>query len=376
MHEKGLKSDQKICFQYIFIDCPAFMVFFCHTSSLFILLIQKAQTQSKLSFLNDTMTTSPWPSKFVGAHIYLPEPGIEGDSWDNIPNSWNEIRFDAVDVLFISSFFVNKIDYSIMLSTGDDGTTSLGGRFEWVIRAARSKNPNIKIILEQFYGSCEGGGDYEIISNASEVVQYANSVSNFIETYYNRTLPALDGPGEVSARIDGLDVDVEGGNLSSNLLSSILTTLRGSFDELSSKLSAPRLTVSICPAWPTNLNASMAQSCDYVNMQNYSGGEGTDPSVFLQAIPGLSEQQQLSWGFASETPSANTTQTFAAVKAKAQQIMNGRFAGTYNWRLNSTDYPFENDFQVWLYNFVHGASLPDAKPEAVVAQGWNNDGQE
>ncbi|KAH7123138.1 hypothetical protein EDB81DRAFT_766088 [Dactylonectria macrodidyma] len=298
------------------------------------------------------MATSPWPSKFVGAHIYLPEPGIQGDSWDNIPSSWNEIRFDAVDVLFISPFFVNAIDHSLMLSTGDDGKTSLSGRFEWA------------------------GGDYGIISNSHDVQQYANSVSNFIETYYNRTLPALDGPGEVSARINGLDVDVEGGNLTSNLLSSILSTVRGSFDELSYKLSAPKLTVSICPAWPTNLNASMAKSCDYVNMQNYSGGEGTDPSVFLQAIPGLSEQRQLAWGFASETPGANTTQTFAAVKAKAQEVTNGRFAGTYNWRLNSGDYPFENDFQVWLYNFVHGASLPDAKPEAVVAQGWDNGGQE
>ncbi|KAH7129591.1 hypothetical protein B0J13DRAFT_645583 [Dactylonectria estremocensis] len=319
------------------------------------------------------MTASPWPSRFVGAHMYLPEPGKQGDSWDNIPNPWKEIRFDAVDVLFISPFFVNEIDHSLMLSTGDDGETSLGGRFEWAIRAARSKNPSIKIILEQFYGSCKGGSDYSIIKDSHAVNQYADSVSNFIETYYNRTLPTLDGSGEVSARIDGLDIDVEGGN-SSDFLPSILTAVRASLDELSYRLSATRLTVSICPAWPGGLDSSIAQSCDYVNMQNYSGGEGLDPSVFLQAIPGLSEQRQLAWGFASETPNKNTAETFIDVKARAQDVVNGRFPGTYNWRLNSGNYAFENVFQVWLFNFVHGASLPDAKPEDIVAKGWEEDG--
>ncbi|KAK7424492.1 hypothetical protein QQX98_000457 [Neonectria punicea] len=184
-------------------------------------------------------------------------------------------------------------------------------------------NPNIKIIMEQFMGHCPGGSDLGILQdddgniNPRAVRQYADSVANFIESYYNLTLPALDGAGQVSARLDGLDVDVEDGNDEAGL-PKILTAVRASLDALSQELSAPRFILSICPAWTSNLDASVAQSCDYVNMQDYDGGRDTTPADYLSAVPGL-KQQQLVWGFSSEMPPLNTTNPFAEVEAKVKE---------------------------------------------------------
>ncbi|KAI1862875.1 hypothetical protein JX265_008921 [Neoarthrinium moseri] len=320
------------------------------------------------------MSTGTWPSKFVGAHILLIEPGPQNGSWDNIPSEWNSIRFDAVDVLFVSPFFVRTNDYSLMLSKPKEGAGDLVKRFEWVIATARTKNPNVKIILEQFYGTCDGGSDYAIIHEWDDRInKYGESVATFIESYYNKKLPAPNGNGEVSGRIDGLDVDVESGTKVPGL-PKILAATRLSLDKLGQKLGGVRFSVSICPAWGDYLNASVASSCDYVNMQNYSGGQTNPPSVYYNVMPGL-RKEQLAWGFASETPWTSTTGTFQEVKDKAAEVARAEFAGAYTWRINSNNYMYENVFQVWLYNTVHGTTLPNSKPESFVAQFWPTGGR-
>lgn len=315
----------------------------------------------------------PWSTKFVGSHMFLPEPRPQdGTSWDVIPSSWNDIRFDAVDVLFISPFFVNPGNYSIVLGPEKNGGT-LEERFKWVIRAARSANPSIKIILEQFYDS-SGRTDFSALgSDFNKISQYANSVATFIESYYQLTLPSINGVDQVSARIDGLDVDVESGNLISSL-PEILTAIRSSLDGLSRKLGGAVFTLSISPAWPSCLDDSVAKSCSYINMQNYSGGQETRPCEYIHAT-GVSEQYQLVWGFAPETPWTNTTTTFEEVKAKVSEVVQGKFAGTWTWRLNSNNYVYENMFQVWLFNTVHGTTLPDSEPEKCVAKYWQFGGR-
>ncbi|KAF5004116.1 hypothetical protein FDECE_9375 [Fusarium decemcellulare] len=322
------------------------------------------------------MTTDSWPAKFVGSHILVSEPGKQGDSWDTIPVSWKEIRFDAVDVLFISPFFVKTDDSSFVLGPVEGG--SLLARFNWVIQAARSKNPSVKIILEQFYTNGSESDYRSFKGDETKIKKYADSVASFIESYYVKSLPALSGGGEISARIDGFDVDVESSTLDPDL-PKVLTAVRKSLDTLGQKLNADKFTVSITPAWTDYLDASVAQSCDYLNMQNYSGGVNTSPEDYLKAVQGL-KKEQLVWGFTSEEPWRNTLKPFPDVKAKAQEVVGGHLVGVYTWRLNSDNYVYESIFQVWLYNLVHGASLPDAKDESVVAKGWpsggrNNDGQ-
>jgi hypothetical protein len=314
----------------------------------------------------------PWPSKWVGTHILLDEPGKVNGSWDSIPEAWKSVRFDAMDVLFISPIFINTNDKSIMISTAKDGQ-SLVERFKWIIRAARSANANVKIILEQFFGQCPGGSDFRTIEDSEQAIhKFAMSVGNFMEQWYGHRLPSIDGTTSVSARIDGYDVDVEEGTMV-EALPKILAAVRGILNVSGQKL-RHRFSVSITPAWTRHLNGSVAQSCDYINMQNYDGGKGMDPDEFLRAVPGL-KREQLAWGFSSEQPWLNTAQSFAEVEAKVREVINNSYVGVWTWRINSNNNAYENMFQVWLYNLVHGASLPNAKAEEIVARYWPDGGR-
>lgn len=138
------------------------------------------------------MATGPWGSRFVGTHFLITESKTDNEPWEMIPPSWNEIRFDAIDILFISPFSVKTDDFSFILG---DGPT-LNVRFGWVIRAARSKNPKIKIILEQFYHDSPQTDYRAFHGDQSRIQRYADSVAGFIGTWYNKTIPALTGHGE------------------------------------------------------------------------------------------------------------------------------------------------------------------------------------
>ncbi|KAG5791994.1 hypothetical protein H9Q69_008978 [Fusarium xylarioides] len=269
------------------------------------------------------MSSGPWPKSFVGSHVLLTEG--DKDPWDKVRESWSQIRFDAIDVLFISPFYVKPGDFSFELGNG----INLVERFEWTIRAARSKNPNIVIIVVQFWQPNNGQNDFELLGDDEKIKAYADSVTAFIGSYYNKTLPNISGNGQVSARIQGYDVDVESSTLVGNL-PKILMAVRQSLDGLAQKLGASKLSVSITPAWATCLDSTVAQSCDYINMQNYSGGANTFPEAYLNAVPGL-EKQQLAWGFYPETPNASTQllQQFPGVINKAQAIATGEYGGTH-----------------------------------------------
>lgn len=325
------------------------------------------------------MVQGPWGTRFVGSHIVINEPGMEGGSWDNIPSSWFNIRFDAVDVLFISPFYINPNNYSFELGTVDNG--SLLQRLHWVIRAARSKNANIKIIVEQFY--TRNSMNYKLIENdENKIKQYADSVAHFIEGYANLKLPALEKSEQVAAHVDGFDVDVKS-DTSVEVLPKILEDVRASLKGLSDKLHGTKFSVSITPAFGDRLDASMAHSCDYINMKNYSDGKGTPPQLFQRFVPDLEkEQKKLVWGFSSEMPWdanhqywANTTEHFPDVKYKAEEVAANKWVGTYTWRLNSDNSAYANMFQVWLYNLVHGIKSPDdAKHEELVHKYWEQFG--
>lgn len=321
--------------------------------------------------------SGPWKNKFVGSHLLLTEPSPQPNtSWNTIPESWATTRFDAIDVLFISPFHVKPGDLSLQLGDGVD----LFERFNWVIRAARSKNPNIILILEQFYHEYPNGippTDFQLFNGDSgKINSFANTISSFIESYYNKTLPNISGAGEVSARIQGYDVDVESSTGQGDL-SPILAAVRLSLDDLSHKLGSSKFSVSITPAWTNQLKPTIAQSCDYINMQNYSGGYDTFPDKYLRDIPGL-KQEQLAWGFNSEEPDRNTPicKQFLGMKSKAQEVANGHFVGTYTWRINSDNHDYENIYQVWLYNLVHGTTLIDSKDESIVQKYWATGGRD
>lgn len=109
----------------------------------------------------------------------------------------------------------------------------------------------------------------------------------------------------------------------------------------------------------------MAKSCDFVNMQRYSGGAGTKPEAYLAkgVIEGLG-LAKLTYGIEIESPGNNaeengTIDRIAKAPWTAVKDAHGKekkVAGIWTWRLGS-NWQFENLIQVWLYNLVHGTKL-------------------
>jgi hypothetical protein len=214
-----------------------------------------------------------WPKPYVGSHILISEPGQVDGSWDTIPPEWKMIRFDAVDVLFISPFEVLHKDHTFALEPREVG--SLQKRLEWVVSAARSQNESIKIIAFQWWQSSHSSSVYDdlsILTDKAKIQTYAESVAKFLESWYHKTLPAVNKSGTVSARLDGWDVDVEGGNRGDNL-QHVIAAVHNSLQKLSTKLGSKKFTVSITPDHPeADLHKGVKQFVDYVHMQNYDGG--------------------------------------------------------------------------------------------------------
>jgi hypothetical protein len=93
----------------------------------------------------------------VAGHFLLTEDKENG-SWDNIPKKWSHIRFDTIDVLYVSPF--NVLPGPIFgLEGGNENnrTGNLTKRFEWVVREARTQNPKVRIIAVQMIYR---GGDF------------------------------------------------------------------------------------------------------------------------------------------------------------------------------------------------------------------------
>ena len=323
------------------------------------------------------MSNGPWRKPFVGTHIRLYDDGPSGaESWDLIPYQWQSIRFDAIDNLFISPFYVQEGTHKFIMGLDSEGT--YWKRFNWVIQSARSKNPEVKIILVQMMGTTLGGADFKknLPDDQNIINTFAASVAQYLEPWYNYKLPSLDGTYQVDARLNGYEVDVEGGTMVTHL-PKILTAVRTSLDSLSLKLQAPKFTVSICPAWANEaLDATMVKSVDYINMQRYSGGDHTTSAAYKAKIPGLTDSQ-LIWGLCSEEPYRNAPETlqFDGMKAKVQAVASGQEPGIWTWKVNSDNFLWANDFQVWLYNQVHKVTLPCSKSEDVVKQYYAEGGR-
>jgi hypothetical protein len=62
------------------------------------------------------------------------------------------------------------------------------------------------------------------------------------------------------------------------------------------------------------------------------------------------EDARLSWGLSIETPSLNAARGFEDLKTKVQEVVNGKWAGIWTWRLGNDQ---ENALQVWIYEQVH-----------------------
>ena len=318
----------------------------------------------------------------AASHIYLWGKG-DDESWDHIPDSWKNIRFSAVDILYVSPFLCYKDG-----SFGLPGITALNRngdlfeRFRWVVKEARKQNSLIKIIAMQWWGS---EGNFSLLKTDNMRETYAKSVKDFLKLWHDKTDPET----KISLRVDGWDVDYEGhpnvdagGNVQT-YVPDILSKIRREVDKLSSELKIARFQVSITAATSNCLQNIPADVLDYVNMQNYDGGLSSPPEDYFEAIPGLNPSKLL-WGISSELTEKNDqsiTSIDAAVSKMKEDhgpgtdgVKKGPLGGIMMWRLNSDNWVFENIAQISLYNKIHSKASPVDKFDKQVQDGWNSNG--
>lgn len=272
-----------------------------------------------------------------------------------IPASWYKVRFDTTDILVIGPFVAtpqylpNNADPhrspnpnpamfggheaatpqartpppligSTTLTTGRLGKRQV--RFEWVVEQARIQNPNIKIIVSQFYCSYTEGWDYAGLNTDALRDNYTTSVIALLQEYWN----AKSRLG-VSLRIDGYDVDYEyvwpqdtsnhSRGASSNMQPYAPAIWKQISDKAKNTTMAP-VYITITPAcndpstsppynnfldgtgdhqddapvkdaYHINPPINLADVLSYIFIQGYDGGQG--PHIYVDAIPHIKASQ-------------------------------------------------------------------------------------
>ena len=255
----------------------------------------------------------------------------DDQQYNTIPPEWSEINFKDVDVLNVGPAGVQS-DGSFGLYNSSE-TGDLANRFRWIIQTARSQNPNLKIIVSQWWGNGTGiwGSALDSLNTDAAITKYTDSLIAFLQAYLG-----------VSGGVDGYDIDYENNNVVENL-STITSQIRTGMDKLSQDYGRPfYLTAS--PASTAYLDTALT-SLDLVNMQTYAGGSYLTPGDFTQL--GFTPSQLL-YGICPETNCGTRS-----VSEVENEYTENNLAGIHLWRLNSDNYVEEGEVQAQIYSFLH-----------------------
>lgn len=335
----------------------------------------------------------------VGGHFAIWDNDHETYRIDEIPEHWQYVRFDTTNHLVITPFIViPKPENNLpefkgnksfpMFGHYEDATprNRLGSRkkrFEWVVEQARIQNPKIRISVTQFVIPDK---DFSVLENEHDQDLYATSVVDLLAEYWTKKTAR-----GVSLRIDGYDCDYEGSNVQP-YVPQILHKIRAKINKynIDHHRDRPELKpvfLSITPASTEYLDGKgsnppidLSRVIDYVNMQNYDGGAGLFAEHYIGACPNLRPAQFLV-GISSENPTKNDETLSRSFKEATEYYQKGyegkKYGGFWNWKLNSSDWVYNNFTQVAIFNRVH--SIKDAPAptdmhtslEDIVEDGWS-----
>lgn len=276
-------------------------------------------------------TPAPQNGPIAAAWFYLSDT----HDYQTIPAEWQQIAFNNVNVLYVGPAGVQANGAFGLFDSAETGP--LRHRFEWLAHRARQQNPDIKIVISQWWGNGEQvwGRSLSSLQGDAAVTAYAQSVADFLAYYQTYA------GGRYA--LDGFDIDYEDNNVTEDL-PLLADRLRHALQTLSAKHDKPfRLTLS--PADGDYLDAASLAPFDYINMQSYAGGMGLPPEAFLQlGVPA----KRILFGICPET----SCNTFSLEEVLTKYHLYG-LGGVHLWRLNSDNYREEGLVQQQVYSALH-----------------------
>lgn len=227
--------------------------------------------------------------------------------------------------------------YGVDMTNPKQPTISTGNKgLQMIVTDAKTQNSNIKLFATLAFTD-------EILSNLQTIIDNPTTLQAFatnIATYLGNN------------NMNGFDIDWESpiSYLSSTQSSAWLKALRQAFGST--------YYISISPAVADNLDGNTVNNtCDIINLQNYSGFTNPDDFVNIGINPSL-----LGFGAKFETSGNKPFQN--ALQASQQYQAGFKINGqTYsynticNWRLDSDDWAFEQGQQLLLSMYIKGSPL-------------------
>ncbi|TDR81548.1 jacalin-like lectin [Paludibacterium purpuratum] len=312
------------------------------------------------------MSTPNTPAKSVNAWIYLDEDEPAQTGY-NSPDSCYQtlIRYDvyrATDMLNICFFNTVTLadgSYSIVIGNIDKqhpGGGTNADYLKWVVRDARKTNPEIKILATLGYGANELNGIFSGPQSSwpASTAAFGKNLLTYLQQH----------------DLDGFDVDWEAeldSSLTRQQFGMLFTAIRHAFDTAKDRY----YYLTLSPAnFAPNLQYIDAEavngSCDFVNLQLYSGF--INKREYLKI--GINDKL-LAYGAKFESIDGSDLAPYQC----AQQAHDGMLSGGYNivtqWRLNSGDYQFEQAQQMLLHQLVYAESIPSFDDAPIVGAAGN-----
>jgi hypothetical protein len=248
--------------------------------------------------------------------------------------------YDAVDTLFIA--FVNVVPTSpTTIPVGDSSTFTLangdvshpGGLnnadyMAYIVRDARKTNPNIRFLTTLNWG--EGDMLSKIFAKAKTPPERAAAAKAFA----GNMLAFLRHWG-----LSGFDIDWES-PLSDDTSEADLTLLLNVIGT-AFRAQNPPLLLTLSPVTAENLDAgAVNKNVAFLNLQLYGG---TSPDEYTGI--GI-DASLLAYGAKFESNYQDAEQAY-------QGAVAGHYATITQWRLNSSNFVYEQDQQRRLYQLAH-----------------------
>jgi hypothetical protein len=268
----------------------------------------------------------------VNAWLFLNEDEPSGSGYTTPGSSWNRLItegvYRSVDSLFIA--FVTTVPTSattIPSGNGDHpGGLTNADYMRMVVADAREQNPGIRFLVTLEYG------EPDVLAR---VLDGPSSPEQMAQAFAANVVEFLRHWG-----LDGFDVDWESplsDGTTQQQFATIFSALGTAF-----RSAGPVFDLTLSPAVADNLDGpTVNENVTYLNLQLYSGF--TSPGDFTGI--GI-DQDLLAYGA-----------KFESEFQTAQDAYQGATAGNYpiitQWRLNSSDFVYEQDQQVALHQLAN-----------------------